>query len=79
MRICKRCTCVIAAKKPEHCWFCQGDLCVTCWDMHGHCGESAAVAINNAARTASPRRRQALLDALGADKPGSLGRRIDVN
>jgi hypothetical protein len=76
---CKRCAVIIASKQPAQCWYCQGHLCVTCWDIHGHCGESAAVAINNAARLATPRRRAALLAALGTSAPGSLGPRHDVN
>jgi hypothetical protein len=79
MTACRRCTTLIGSKKPERCWYCQGHLCVTCWDIHGHCGEAAAIAINNAARLATPARRAALLAALGPDKPGSLGPRHDSN
>jgi hypothetical protein len=50
--------------RAECCWFCGGDMCVKCWDDHGHCGHPEADAINAAARRMTPGQRGAMERAL---------------
>lgn len=47
---CGRCGKEIERDDAEVCWWCQGDLCVECWETHGHCGHPEAEAINERAR-----------------------------
>lgn len=45
--VCGSCRRAIApVRDAETCWFCGDDLCIGCWDARGHCGHSAADAIN---------------------------------
>lgn len=48
--LCGRCHEPIPEGTTQRCWYCQGSLCYLCWDEHGHCGEPAAVAMNEASR-----------------------------
>ncbi len=49
IRTCGRCNTILssdAEHKVEGCWFCPADLCVECWEKHGHCGHPEADAMN---------------------------------
>ena len=76
MKTCGRC------KQPpgraETCWYCNGDLCVKCWDEVGHCGHEEAEIINAAARRMNGDGRLALARALGATV-GDLPTAIDFD
>jgi len=46
---CGRCGGAIPPGRDELCWFCEGPLCVDCWEDSGHCGHPEADALSEAA------------------------------
>ncbi len=62
MQPCPRCRGVIGC--PETCWYCAGDMCLTCWEGYGHCGHPEADAITAAARGMTDAQRRAIGRAL---------------
>lgn len=47
---CGACSKTIPATEAESCWYCQGDLCPSCWDEYGHCGHEEAERFNERIR-----------------------------
>lgn len=39
---CSHCGAHVNVDDAESCWYCQGDLCVDCWERIGHCGHAEA-------------------------------------
>ena len=39
---CGRCGAWVTDEDREFCWYCQGPLCLECWEEHGHCGHASA-------------------------------------
>lgn len=67
---CLRCRAIVDSRDAQVCWFCNGELCNACWEAFQHCGHPEAIAINMAARIATPQQRRALTRALNLE-PGS--------
>lgn len=47
---CGRCGGDVKVGDEEYCWWCCGELCVDCWEEHGHCGHPEADQANQRAR-----------------------------
>ncbi len=51
---CSRCRAEIPAGREEFCWFCLKELCLSCWELYGHCGHPQAIEANRKARAWKP-------------------------
>lgn len=51
MKRCARCEGSIAGHRFENCWFCDGALCMACWEVFGHCGHPLAESASKRAQT----------------------------
>lgn len=54
------------------CWYCDGELCIPCWEALGHCGHPEAAAINEASRRATPGQRARMINAVAREQGGEV-------
>lgn len=60
---CNRCGETI--EKPEYCWYCELELCKSCWEKFGHCGHPEADKANElSAKTTTWEERHSILETI---------------